>query len=116
MRWPLKASANMPRVTAHATLTHLATCRTACAVRFGPVTVIMPAVEATTKAMPVIVEEERQSRQGHPAGARRAGGHQDSGTVMDRHKEPSFVDAICLEHTADVTVLMFTSTTDVPII
>jgi hypothetical protein len=30
--------------------------------------------EATTKAMPVIVEEERQSRQGRPAGARRAGG------------------------------------------
>ncbi len=43
--------------------------------------------EATTKAMPAIVEEERQSRQGRPAGARRAGGLQEadgSGEDQDR--------------------------------
>ena len=41
--------------------------------------------EATTKAMPVIVEEERQSRQGRPAGARRAGGHKNPGMDIDRY-------------------------------
>ena len=43
--------------------------------------------EATTKAMPAIVEEERQSRQGRPAGAGRAGGLQEadgSGEDQDR--------------------------------
>jgi len=41
--------------------------------------------EATTKAMPVIVEEEQQSRQNRPAGARRAGGHKNPGVDIDRY-------------------------------
>ncbi len=44
--------------------------------------------EATTKAMPVIVEEERQSRQGRPAGARRAGGRQNPGMDMGCYNKP----------------------------
>jgi hypothetical protein len=45
--------------------------------------------EATTKAMPVIVEEERQSRPGRPAGARRAGGHEHVSVTMTLKKDLS---------------------------
>jgi hypothetical protein len=49
---------------------------------------------ATTKAMQVIAEEERQSRQSRPAGARRAGGHQESnGWVRNPSKESALVEA-----------------------
>ena len=66
--------------------------------------------EATTKAMPVIVEEERQSRQGRPAGARRAGGHQNPGMEMERFRRPTFLMHHAWSPPADVTVIVFTST------
>ena len=65
--------------------------------------------EATTKAMPAIVEEERQSRQGRPAGARRAGGHQNPGMAMDLYRKPIFLMQHAWSPPADVTVIMFTS-------